>query len=112
VIRKTTLVNERWSVKDRIEVTYRIAGTMECEDLPALFPELPQPLDSVRPSRNPDWIDGTRMFNISDGESNRRPCRVSVYREIVPELQSYTTAGELDMMRFGRTNQELTYQCG
>jgi len=79
-------------------MTYRIAGAMECEDLPALVLEFPQPFDSVRPSRNPDWIDGTRVLKIGNGESNRRPRRVSVNRKIVPELRSYKTMDELDMI--------------
>jgi len=68
------------------EVTYRIAGTMECDDLSTFVPEFTQPFDSVRPSRDPDWVYGIRVFEIGGGESNQRPRGVPVYRIIIPDL--------------------------
>lgn len=49
-------------------MAYRIAGTMECEDLPAVVSELGQSIDGVRPSRNSDWVHGIREFEIGDRE--------------------------------------------
>ena len=79
-------ISECRGIKGRMGVTYRIAGAVECDDLPTLVPEFTQSLNSVRPSGNPDRVDGSRVFKISDGESSQRPRGVPIYHIIIPDL--------------------------
>ena len=72
---------------------------MEREDLPAFVPEFTQSVDSVRPSRNSNRVNGIRVFKIGGGERIQRPRRVLVYRVVIPYLRSYTTVGELGIIR-------------
>jgi hypothetical protein len=65
--KKNARVSNRWG-EGLDRAAYRIAGAMEREDLPAVVPELGQPIDGVRPSRNSDWVHGIREFEIGDRE--------------------------------------------
>jgi len=67
------------------KMTYRIMGTLECDDLPALFPKFAQSLNGVRPSRNSNWVNRVRVFHISDCDV-RRPRGLLVYRIVKPIL--------------------------
>lgn len=67
---------------------------MERDDFSAFLFIFTQSLDSVRPSRNPNWVNGIRIFQINDREIIVRPQRLFVYRIVVPVLRFNTTMGE------------------
>lgn len=65
---------------------------MECDNFPALVPKLAQSLDGVRPSGNPDRVNGIRVFYISDCDISR-PRGLPVYRIVEPVLRFDITMG-------------------
>lgn len=60
---------------------------MKCDDLPAFVPQFAQSVDGVRPSGYSGWVNGIRVFKISNGEELNRSCGLTVYGIVVPDLR-------------------------